>query len=161
MPIAYIALGSNLNDPARKVSAARLALGGIPQTKLVKASSLYLSQPVDASGDDYVNAVVKLDTELSAEALLAALQALEQQAGRPAAQQRRHQRNEPRVLDLDILLYGQACIHSEQLTVPHPRMWQRAFVLRPLHEIAPELVSPQQLAQVSAQVIQQLPETSP
>lgn len=156
MVTAYLALGSNLGDPARSVQLARLAIGGIPQTTVVMASSLYKSKPVDASGDDYVNAVVKIETNLNAYQLLAELQRLEGQAGRALPQDRAHLNNAPRTLDLDILLYGDARIESRTLTVPHPRMWQRAFVLLPLSEIAPELVSAEPLAAVQGQVISRL-----
>lgn len=156
MVTAYLALGSNLDNPAQQVQAARLALGGILQTRLIATSSLYKSKPVDASGDDYVNAVVKIETKLNAYALLAELQQLERQAGRALRADRAHLHNAPRTLDLDILLYGDARIESATLTVPHPRMWIRAFVLLPLHEIAPELVSAERLAALSAQVISRL-----
>jgi 2-amino-4-hydroxy-6-hydroxymethyldihydropteridine diphosphokinase len=156
MVTAYLALGSNLDGPAQRVGAARLAVGGITQTTVAMASSLYKSKPVDASGDDYVNAVVKIETGLNAYELLAELQRLEGQAGRALPADRAHLHNAPRTLDLDILLYGDARIESATLTVPHPRMWIRAFVLVPLHEIAPELVSAEQLAALSAQVISRL-----
>ena len=157
MVTAYLALGSNLGDPARSVQLARLAVGGIPQTRVDMASSLYLSQPVDASGDDYVNAVLKIETSLDAYELLAELQKLEIQAGRASPQDRAHLHNAPRTLDLDILLYGDAQISSRTLTVPHPRMWQRAFVLVPLAEIAPELVGAADLHAVDKQIIHKLP----
>jgi 2-amino-4-hydroxy-6-hydroxymethyldihydropteridine diphosphokinase len=156
MTTAYIAIGSNLDGPAQRVDTARLAAGGIPQTRLVAVSSLYESSPVDAGGEDYVNAVLKVETHLNAYELLAELQRLEGQAGRALPQDRAHLHNAPRTLDLDILLYGDARIESATLTVPHPRMWIRAFVLVPLHEIAPELVSAEQLAALSAQVISRL-----
>ena len=156
MATAYLALGSNLDHPVQQVQAAKLALGGIAQTRLIAASSLYESSPVDASGDDYVNAVLKIETNLNAYELLAALQRLEYQAGRASPQDRMHLHNAPRTLDLDILLYGAAHIESSTLIVPHPRMWQRAFVLFPLSEIAPELVSTEQLAAVGNQTIKRL-----
>ncbi len=156
MVTAYIALGSNLDDPAHRVDAARLAVGGIPQTRLVVVSSLYQTKPVDASGDDYINAVIKIETELGIYQLLKELQRLESLSGRALAQDRAHLHNAPRTLDLDILLYGAARIESSTLTVPHVRMWQRAFVLVPLSEIAPELVSAEQLAAVSGQLISRL-----
>ena len=156
MVTAYLALGSNLGDPAQSVQLATLAVGGIPQTKVVVASSLYKSKPVDASGGDYVNAVVKIETKLKVYGLLAELQQLESLAGRASPLDRAHLHNAPRTLDLDILLYGDAKIDSLTLTVPHPRMWQRAFVLVPLHEIAHELVTAQQLAAVSDQVVSRL-----
>jgi 2-amino-4-hydroxy-6-hydroxymethyldihydropteridine diphosphokinase len=156
MVTAYLALGSNLGDSARNVQLARLAVGDIPQTRLVAASSLYESRPVDASGDDYVNAVVKIETRLNAYELLAELQQLERLAGRALPADRAHLHNAPRTLDLDILLYGDARMSSRTLIIPHPRMWQRAFVLLPLSEIAPELVSAEQLATVRDQEIKRL-----
>lgn len=156
MVTAYIALGSNLDNPARRVSTASLAVGAIPQTKLAMASSLYRTKPLDAGGDDYVNAVVKIETSLNAYELLAQLQKLERLAGRALPDDRAHLHNAPRTLDLDILLYGDAQIDSATLTVPHPRMWQRAFVLVPLSEIAPKLVSSSQLAAVSDQIISRI-----
>ena len=159
MTIAYVALGSNLGDSVQYVKAAILALGQMSQTKLLLASSLYKSKPVDANGDDYVNAVAKLETELNAYELLAELQELETQAGRASPVDRAHLHNAPRTLDLDILLYGDGQINSESLMVPHPRMCQRAFVLLPLKEIAPDLVSEQDLQAVKDQIIQALEST--
>ncbi|NJS37548.1 MAG: 2-amino-4-hydroxy-6-hydroxymethyldihydropteridine diphosphokinase [Brachymonas sp.] len=148
---AYIALGANLGNPVHNIRQARTLIAALPQTQIVASSSLYRSAPVDSSGPDYINAVLKLSTALPAYTLLVKLQNLEQSAGR-----RRPFPNAPRTLDLDILLYGDAQISSERLTVPHPRMMQRAFVLRPLHEIAPEQVSDAQLAAVQDQAITQL-----
>jgi 2-amino-4-hydroxy-6-hydroxymethyldihydropteridine diphosphokinase len=108
-------------------------------------------RPVDSSGPDYVNAVVRLETGLTAPGLLHALQQIEADAGRT-----RPWRHAPRTLDLDLLLYGSAQIHSPQLEVPHPRMLERAFVLVPLAEIAPDLVDPEPLARVSFQAISRL-----
>jgi 2-amino-4-hydroxy-6-hydroxymethyldihydropteridine diphosphokinase len=156
MVTAYIALGSNLGDPAQSVHLARLAMGGIPEVKLVVASSLYKSKPIDASGADYVNAVVKIETNLNAYELLAELHKLEGLAGRTSPKDRAHLHNAPRTLDLDILLYGEACIDSASLTIPHPRMRSRAFVLLPLAEIAPTLVSAADLRTVQNQTIHKL-----
>ena len=117
----------------------------------VRCSSLYRTAPIDSSGPDYVNAVVALQTLLTAPALLTALQGIENEAGRE-----RPYRNAPRLLDLDLLLYGQATISSALLTVPHPRMYERAFVLIPLAEIAPEQVSAAQLQRVDKQAITRL-----
>ena len=117
----------------------------------VRCSSLYRTAPIDSSGPDYVNAVVALQTLLTAPALLTALQGIENEAGRE-----RPYRNAPRLLDLDILLYGQATISSAILTVPHPRMYERAFVLIPLAEIAPDQVSAAQLQRVDKQAITRL-----
>ncbi|HSI55330.1 MAG TPA: 2-amino-4-hydroxy-6-hydroxymethyldihydropteridine diphosphokinase [Ramlibacter sp.] len=148
---AYVALGANLGDAAQAVRDALVQLDSIGQTKVVRASSLYRTVPVDASGPDYVNAVAEVATQLTAAQLLDQLLALESVAGRE-----RPYPNAPRTLDLDLLLYGNARIDSPRLQVPHPRMKQRAFVLVPLAEIAPELVSPSLLAAVAAQQITRL-----
>ena len=145
---AYIALGGNLGDAARTVQAAFLALAGLPGTQLRAQSSLDRPAPYESSGLDYINAVAALDTTLTAPDLLAALQALELQAGRE-----RPYLNAPRTLDLDVLHYGSARISSPRLTVPHPRWTERAFVLVPLAEIAPDLVSAAQLQAVADQGI--------
>ena len=145
---AFIGLGANLgNARAALVSAVR-ALSGLPDTRFVKGSFLYASAPVDAGGPDYLNAVVLLDTALEPLALLHAMQAIENAAGRE-----RPYLNAPRTLDLDVLLYGALELSGTDLTLPHPRMWQRAFVLLPLSEIAPERVRPEQLAAVACQRI--------
>lgn len=149
---AFIALGANLGDARGAVVGAVAAIGQLPGTRVVAQSSLYRTAPVDSSGPDYINAVVEVHTSLTAPALLGALQAIEQAAGRE-----RPWRNAPRTLDLDILLFGDARITSETLTVPHPRMDERAFVLVPLAEIAPQRVSAQQLAAVSGQGVHRLP----
>lgn len=148
---AYVALGANLGDAQAAVRQALRDLDGLPQTRLLCASALYRSTPVDSSGPDYINAVAELRTRLSAHELLAQLQRLEQQAGRA-----RPWRNAPRTLDLDILLYGEQRLDDPVLTLPHPRMWERAFVLRPLADIAPALVSTQQLQGVAQQRITRL-----
>ena len=127
------------------------AIDTLPGTRVLHRSPLYRSAPVDAPGDDFINAVVEVSTCLSAPMLLLALQKLEQSAGRE-----RPYRHAPRTLDLDILFYGEARIDSPQLTVPHPRMAGRAFVLRPLADIAPGRVSPQALALVAGQRIGRL-----
>jgi 2-amino-4-hydroxy-6-hydroxymethyldihydropteridine diphosphokinase len=148
---ACVALGANLGDARRAVEAALKALDRLPDTRLAAASPLYRSAPVQASGPDYINAAALLETRLAAPGLLAALQASERAAGR-----QRPYRNAPRTLDLDLLLYGDARIQSASLTVPHPRMWERAFVLRPLADIAPSLVTPQDLARVTGQRVERL-----
>jgi 2-amino-4-hydroxy-6-hydroxymethyldihydropteridine diphosphokinase len=152
---AYVGLGANLGEPVRALQQALAALGRLPQTTLVRHSSCYRSAPVDAGGPDFINAVAEVSTSLGAHELLAQLQALEQGAGRE-----RPYRNAPRTLDLDLLLYGAGRIFSPALTVPHPRMRERAFVLQPLAEIAPQLVSASELAAVAAQRIAPLPPTS-
>lgn len=134
---ASIGIGANLGDAVQTVQAAIAAIAALPDTTLVAASSLYTSAPVDSSGDDYVNAVIQVETGFTAEALLTALQTLENQHGRE-----RPYRNAPRTLDLDVLLYGDQEISSATLQVPHPRMHERAFVLLPLTEIAPETQIP-------------------
>jgi 2-amino-4-hydroxy-6-hydroxymethyldihydropteridine diphosphokinase len=112
-------------------------LAALPASRLVAQSSLYRSAPVDATGPDFVNAVAGIDTALSATDLLAALQSIEQRHGRV-----RGERNAPRTLDLDLLLHGEAVIDTPALTLPHPRLHERAFVLLPLAEVAPALVVP-------------------
>jgi 2-amino-4-hydroxy-6-hydroxymethyldihydropteridine diphosphokinase len=153
---AYVGIGANLGDPAQAVRDALARIARIPQTSLVRSSSLYRTAPVDSSGPDYVNAVAEVQTRLSALALLDELQRIELEAGRE-----RPYRNAPRTLDLDLLLFGSECIESERLTVPHPRMNERAFVLVPLAEIAPGLVSASQLDAVAIQSIEPLPAVMP
>ncbi len=143
---AYVGLGANLGEPAAALARACAALAALPGTTLAARSSLWRSAPVDAGGPDYLNAVAQLRTTLTAPALLAALQAIEQAGGRT-----RPHPNAPRTLDLDLLLYGDAAIASPRLTVPHPRWRERAFVLRPLQELAPQLVGAAMLDAVAAQ----------
>ena len=149
--IAYVALGANLGEAAAVVASAIDALNRLPATRLEARSHLYRSAPVDAQGPDFINAVAAVSTRLTAPDLLLALQQLEQRAGRE-----RPYRNAPRTLDLDLLLYGDARIDSPSLTVPHPRMMERAFVLIPLAEIAPDLVTAAALATMAGQRIEQL-----
>ena len=130
--IAYIGIGANLGDARANVFDALARLAALPASTLLRQSCAYRSAPVDASGDDYINAVACIDTELAAIELLAALHAIELAHGRA-----RPYRNAPRTLDLDILLYDDQQINLPSLHVPHPRMHQRAFVLAPLLEIAP------------------------
>ena len=132
----YIGIGANLGNARVAVVSAIDALADMPQTQLQAQSRLYTSAPMgeNATGENYVNAVVQLSTALSAHDLLNELQRIERAFGRE-----RSVRNAPRTLDLDILLYGDACIEDEVLSIPHPRMIERAFVLRPLFDIAPEL----------------------
>ena len=148
---AYIALGANLGDARLAVLTAMGAIAKLPQTQLVRHSSLYRSAPVDAGGPDFINAVAEVRTALSAVDLLRQLQALELAAGRE-----RPYRNAPRTLDLDLLLYGEGRIDSPALTVPHPRMGERAFVLLPLAEIDPRWVPASQAASIAAQRIQRI-----
>jgi 2-amino-4-hydroxy-6-hydroxymethyldihydropteridine diphosphokinase len=148
---AYIGLGANLGDARAAIVQALKDFAGIAGVALVRQSSLYASAPVDSSGPDYVNAVAEVSTRLSAMELLLALQTLEQDAGR-----QRPYRNAPRTLDLDLLLYGNLTVKDPTLTVPHPRMFERAFVLVPLAEIAPHCVSAKQLAGVQEQGVRLL-----
>jgi 2-amino-4-hydroxy-6-hydroxymethyldihydropteridine diphosphokinase len=143
---AYIALGANLGDAKRTIQQTIVDLATLPGTSVVKASSLYQTAPIDSAGPDYINAVVQVLTGLGPYYLLKQLQNLEQAAGRE-----RPYAKAPRTLDLDLLIYGSAQITSPTLTVPHPRMAQRAFVLLPLAQIAPDLVSAGDLRKVSAQ----------
>ena len=149
---AYIGVGANLGDAAQAVREAISHIGALPQTTLARRSSLYRTAPIDAAGPDYVNAVAEIATRLSAPQLLAHLQRLERKAGR-----QRPYRNAPRTLDLDLLLFGAGRIESAALIVPHPRMRERAFVLVPLAEIAPQRVPPEWLAAVAGQTLARLP----
>ena len=130
----FVGLGANLGDAAATVQAAFDALDALPGTHCVARSSLYRTAPVDAAGPDYLNAVAELRSMLEPELLLAALQALEARFGRE-----RPYRHAPRTLDLDLLLYGVRRIATPTLTLPHPRLHERAFVVTPLAEIAPDL----------------------
>ncbi|MBA5639082.1 2-amino-4-hydroxy-6-hydroxymethyldihydropteridine diphosphokinase [Duganella sp. LX20W] len=135
--IAYVGIGANLGDARANVADAIERLRRLPDCTLLGASGQYRTAPIDSSGDDYVNAVASISTTLDAESLLQALHGIEQAHGRE-----RPYRNAPRTLDLDLLLYGDQQIASPTLTVPHPRMTERAFVLVPLLALAPEVVIP-------------------
>jgi len=135
---AFVGIGSNQGDARSHVLQACDELARLPDTRLAGRSSLYRSAPLAAPGQpDYVNAVAALDTELSAAQLLAALQDLEHHHGRE-----RPYPNAPRSLDLDLLLYGDLCLQSNMLTLPHPRLHERAFVLVPLLELDARLEIP-------------------
>ena len=156
MVIAYIALGGNLGDAVTTLRQALVGIAALTDCRVKKTSGFYKSAPLemlpgDEPGGNYINAVVKIETLLPAPKLLVYLQQLEAAAGRE-----RPYINAPRTLDLDLLLYGSGHIDSPRLTVPHPRMWQRAFVLMPLSEIAPELVAQSALHAVHEQVISRL-----
>ncbi len=159
---AYVAIGANLGDAQVAVQQAMQALGQLPLSRVARRSSLYRTAPLVSNltgaetEPDYINAVVALETALTAPELLQQLQALEQAAGRE-----RPYPDAPRTLDLDLLLFGQARIDSPRLTVPHPRMGQRAFVLVPLAEIAPALVSAAQLDAVADQAVTRLEPGAP
>ena len=139
MTRVYIAIGSNLASPLEQVNAAVTALAAIPDSRMVAVSSFYRTPPLGPQDQpDYLNAAVALDTHLQAEALLDHTQRIELQQGR----QRKAERWGPRTLDLDIMLFGDAVINSERLTVPHYDMKNRGFMLWPLYEIAPTLHVP-------------------
>lgn len=156
----FIALGANLGDPVATVKAAILALRELPQSEFIAASSLYRTAPVGLRHQpDFINAVVEVRTVLPAPTLLAQLFAIEERFGR-----QRSVKNAPRTLDLDLLLHGDELCQDPQLTLPHPRLHERAFVLAPLAEIAPSLRIPGQgsvgdlLRNCTAQQIQRMHE---
>lgn len=138
MSAAYIGLGSNLDGPQAQVVKAFDELAALPHTRLVARSPLYRSAPVEAPGQpDFVNAVAAVQTELSAAQLLEGLQGIEARHAR-----QRSTRNAPRTLDLDLLLYDEMSLSSPVLTLPHPRMHLRAFVLQPLLDLDPRAEIP-------------------
>jgi 2-amino-4-hydroxy-6-hydroxymethyldihydropteridine diphosphokinase len=135
----YIGLGSNLALPEEQIQTACKSLASLPETEVIKCSSLYQSLPMGPQDQpDFVNAVALIETALSPESLLQQTQLIESQQGRI----RKVNRWGPRTLDLDLLMYGEQQINNEYLSVPHPGMKQREFVLYPLFEIAPELILP-------------------
>jgi len=154
---AYIGLGSNLGDAKGNVQRAILLLDKLPQTKLHGQSSLFRTAPIDADGDDYINAVACIETQLPGQELLDALQTIEQEFGRE-----RPYLHAPRTLDLDILLYGVQIIDTATLTVPHPGLTQRAFALIPLLQLDPLIAIPGKgaahnfVTSVAGQVIQKI-----
>ncbi len=138
MTRAYIALGANLGDPVATIHAAIEALRGLPQSQLIASSSLYRTAPVGLHNQpDFINAVASIETQLDARQLLDELFLVEARFGR-----KRTVANAPRTLDLDLLLLGNVVSNDPLLTIPHPRMHLRAFVLAPLLEIAPDLSLP-------------------
>lgn len=158
MSLAYIGIGANLGDAQGAVQAAFGALAALPGTELLRRSAIYRTAPIDSSGPDYLNAVAELRTALAPLDLLHRLQAIELAHGRE-----RPYRNAPRTLDLDLLLHGDAVQSDPELTLPHPRAHQRAFVLRPLAELSPDLLIPgrgtvaELLPAVADQTIERLP----
>lgn len=154
---AYIGIGANLGDARANVLEAIARLARLPGAQLVAASPSYRTAPIDSSGDDYINAVARISTSLPAEELLQALHDIEAAHGRE-----RPYRNAPRTLDLDLLLYGEEQIATATLSVPHPRITERAFVLVPLLALAPAIEIPgrgparDHLASVADQAISQL-----
>jgi 2-amino-4-hydroxy-6-hydroxymethyldihydropteridine diphosphokinase len=139
MKQAFVALGSNLETPKAQVEQALIALSNLPETRMVKQSSLYQTAPIDCidTAPDFINAVAEIETSLAPEALLDAILNIENHAGRE-----RPYINAPRVLDCDLLLYEDVTLETEKLTLPHPRMHLRGFVLLPLFEIAPDISIP-------------------
>ena len=138
MTRAFVGIGANLGDPVARVREAIAALAALPQTRLVAASSIYRTAPLGYTAqDDFVNAACLLETDLAPRALLDRLRAIEAAAGRE-----RSFRNAPRTLDLDLLLYGGETIAEPGLTVPHPRLHERAFALAPVVELDPACVIP-------------------
>ena len=138
MTLAYVGLGANIGEPRRQLQTALEELNALPQTRMTANSGLYRSAPMGhVEQPEFLNAVAQLDTDLAAEALLQGLQEIERRHGRE-----RPFAGAPRTLDLDLLLYGNARISTPRLTVPHPRMHERAFVLQPLAEIAPDALIP-------------------
>lgn len=138
MTLAYVALGANIGDPAAQLNSAVAALDALPATRVLAVSPYYRSAPVGYTDQpDFTNAVLSLETALDAEALLQALLQIEATLGR-----QRTFRNAPRPLDLDLLLFGDEARDQPHLTLPHPRMHERAFVLLPLSDIAADLVVP-------------------
>ena len=151
-PLICVALGANLGDAAGTVRQALMDLDRLPDTSVLRASSLYRTAPHEASGPDFINAVALVDSTLSPQMLLTALQALELRAGRE-----RPYRNAPRTLDLDLIFYGNEVLQTPTLTLPHPRWQERAFVLVPLMEVCPQCVNAEMLARVKGQPIERLP----
>jgi 2-amino-4-hydroxy-6-hydroxymethyldihydropteridine diphosphokinase len=135
--VAFVGLGSNLGHPRRRLARALAALARLPRSRLVAASRNYVSAPVDCAEPqpDYVNAVAELRTALTPSALLDRMRAIERRQGR--RRQVPARRNAPRTLDLDLLMFGRRRLSRPQLSLPHPRMHERAFVLQPLVDIAP------------------------
>ena len=159
MTRAYVGLGANLGDAQGTIRQAMDELDALPDTRVAARSALYRSAPVGyAAQPDFVNAVAEVRTSLAAGELLAALIELEERHGRA-----RSFPNAPRTLDLDLLLYGEEVMESERLTLPHPRMHERAFVLKPLLDLAPRIEIPgrgfaeQLLARCTGQTIERIP----
>ena len=145
---AFIGLGANAGDPLTQIEQAMAALMSLPATVGLQRSRLYRTAPWQAQGPDFINAMVQLDTQLSAPELWVQMQRIEQAAGRI-----RPYHHAPRTLDLDLIFYGQAVIHSAALVLPHPRWRERAFVLRPLSDLAPERILARDWAAVAGQTI--------
>ena len=145
---AFIGLGANAGDPLTQIEQAMAALMSLPATVGLQRSRLYRTAPWQAQGPDFINAMVQLETQLSAPELWVQMQRIEQAAGRI-----RPFHHAPRTLDLDLIFYGQAVINSPALVLPHPRWRERAFVLRPLSDLAPERILASDWAAVAGQEI--------
>lgn len=164
---AFIGLGANQGDLVGTLTAAVHSLGSLEQSRFVAASPFYRSAPVDASGPDYLNAVVCIDTDLEPYGLLLHLLEIEMVFGRKRHGGADARRNAPRNIDLDLLMVGDLIIRSAPLVLPHPRMHERAFVLRPLLDVAPDVSVPghgaaaQLLARVSDQIVVPFPVDHP
>jgi len=152
---ACISVGANLGDAVASVRQALRDVCALPNSQGLRASSLYRTAPIDATGPDFINAVVLLETELSPLSLLRALQSLERQAGRE-----RPYHHAPRTLDLDLITYDDIEMSTPELTLPHPRWTGRAFVVVPMAEVCPELVPAHLLEKVRDQPVQRLPDQS-
>ncbi len=156
---AYIGLGANQGDLVATLNAAVQSLSSLEQSKFVAASPFYRSAPIEASGPDYLNAVVRIDTDLEPYGLLLHLLEIEMMFGRKRGGGADSRRNAPRNIDLDLLMVGDLIIRSAPLVLPHPRMHERAFVLKPLLDLAPDLMVPGHgsaahlLSRVSDQII--------
>lgn len=144
----WLGLGANMGNRVLALRRAVRALMGLPGTRFIAVASLYATESIPAGGPEFLNTVLEIGTTLAPEALLRHLQAIELAAGRE-----RPYRNAPRTLDIDILLFGRELIQTAQLQVPHPRMYERAFVLHPLAEVWPELVPADALLSVKGQQI--------
>lgn len=157
MTVAYLGLGANLGDARQTLKDTIVYLAQQPSISVIAKSSFYKSQPIDAEGPDFFNAVICIETTLIPEQLHAACAAIELEFGRE-----RLYRNAPRTLDIDLLLYGDVHVDLPTLHIPHPRMTERAFVLLPLAELAPAIVIPGHgeiqclLPNVSQQVIEKI-----
>lgn len=154
MSLAYVGLGSNLDQPAAQIAKALTGLASLPATQLLRQSSLYRSPPWGYPDQpDFINAVAELETQLDTVELLAEMLALERRLGR----RRDGPRWGPRLIDLDLLVHGDQELETETVQVPHPRIAERAFVLMPLAELAPNL----DLAGMGrvSQLLERLPES--
>lgn len=135
---AYLGLGSNMNDPQAQLEAAVTAIGRVPSTTVLRSSPMYASKPWGKTDQpDFVNMVVEIETGLQPHTILRHCKHIEQEQGRVAGE-----RWGPRPVDIDILLFGKRTLRTASLVVPHPRMWDRAFVLRPLSDLRPDMTGP-------------------